>query len=83
MIDGMRRFYEQDTEVKKYFFTRDETRNVIYNTNFDFYQAEAATWRDSLYCLMVPHAPNPEELPPVCRYVVDQVTCISHACTII
>ncbi|XP_015580950.2 1-aminocyclopropane-1-carboxylate oxidase homolog 1 [Ricinus communis] len=70
MIDGMRRFHEQETEVKKHFFTRDETRKVIYNTNFDFYQAKAANWRDSLYCSMAPNPPNPEELPPVCRDIM-------------
>ncbi|KAF2285432.1 hypothetical protein GH714_004368 [Hevea brasiliensis] len=29
VIDGMRRFHEQDTEVRKHFFTRDETRKSI------------------------------------------------------
>ncbi|XP_050216352.1 1-aminocyclopropane-1-carboxylate oxidase homolog 11-like [Mercurialis annua] len=67
MIDGVRRFHEQETEVKKRFFTRDESKKVIYNTNFDFYQAKAANWRDSLYCLMAPNPPNPADLPEVCR----------------
>ncbi|KAJ6988649.1 1-aminocyclopropane-1-carboxylate oxidase [Populus alba x Populus x berolinensis] len=67
MINGVRRFHEQDTEVKKEFYTRDEMRRVAYNTNFDFYQAPAANWRDSLYCLVAPHPPRPEELPAVCR----------------
>jgi hypothetical protein len=70
MINGVRRFHEQDTEVKKEFYTRDEMRKVAYNTNFDFYQAPAANWRDSLYCLVAPHPPRPEELPAVCRYGV-------------
>ena len=67
MIEGMRKFHEQDNEVKKQFYTRDESKKVIYNTNYDFYQIKAANWRDSLYCLMAPHPPCPEELPAACR----------------
>lgn len=74
MINGVRRFHEQDTEVKKEFYTRDEMRKVAYNTNFDFYQAPAANWRDSLYCLVAPHPPRPEELPAVCRDIMIDYT---------
>ncbi|KAG5554411.1 hypothetical protein RHGRI_012065 [Rhododendron griersonianum] len=35
MIDGVRRFHEQDTEVKKGFYTRDLTRKIGYLSNFD------------------------------------------------
>ncbi|KAG2727991.1 hypothetical protein I3760_01G184200 [Carya illinoinensis] len=67
MIDGVRRFHEQEHEVKRVFYTRDETKKVTYNTNFDFYQARAANWRDTLYCAMAPSPPDPVELPQVCR----------------
>ncbi|KAF5465980.1 hypothetical protein F2P56_015941 [Juglans regia] len=67
MIDGVRRFHEQEHAVKSVFYTRDETRKVTYNTNFDFYQAPAANWRDTLYCAMAPSPPDPEEFPQVCR----------------
>ncbi|GLT78718.1 hypothetical protein SLA2020_502460 [Shorea laevis] len=70
MLDGIRRFHEQDSEVKKKFYTRDETRKVMYNTNFDFYKAPSANWRDSLYCLMAPHPPHPDDLPAVCRNIL-------------
>ncbi|WCJ24008.1 2-oxoglutarate (2OG) and Fe(II)-dependent oxygenase superfamily protein [Euphorbia peplus] len=70
MIDGIRRFHEQDNEVKKEYFSRDETRKVIYNTNFDFYQAKSANWRDSLYCPMAPNPPNPLEIPSICREIM-------------
>ncbi|XP_044498245.1 1-aminocyclopropane-1-carboxylate oxidase homolog 1-like isoform X2 [Mangifera indica] len=70
MIDAIRRFHEQDTNEKKEFYSRDETRSVIYNTNFDFYRAPAANWRDSLYCVMAPRPPKPEELPAVCRDII-------------
>ncbi|KAG5554414.1 hypothetical protein RHGRI_012068 [Rhododendron griersonianum] len=35
MIDGIRRFHEQDIEVKKGFYTRDFTRRIVYKSNFD------------------------------------------------
>lgn len=70
MVDGIRQFHEQDTEVKKQFFSRDTKKKVSFNSNFDLYQTKAASWRDSLYCAMAPNPPNPEELPEVCRYVV-------------
>ncbi|KAJ9154183.1 hypothetical protein P3X46_027546 [Hevea brasiliensis] len=67
MVDGILQFHEQDIEVKKQFFSRDEKRKVSYNSNFDLYQTKAASWRDSLYCAMSPNPPSPEELPAVCR----------------
>ena len=68
MIDGVRRFHELDPEVRKKFYTRDESRKVMYNTNFDFYQAPAANWRDSLFCAKAPSPPSSQELPHVCRF---------------
>ncbi|XP_030543990.1 1-aminocyclopropane-1-carboxylate oxidase homolog 1-like [Rhodamnia argentea] len=70
IIDGVRRFHEQESEVKKELYSRDESKKVIYNTNFDFYRAPVANWRDSLYCAMAPYPPSPEELPQVCRDII-------------
>ncbi|XP_059632387.1 1-aminocyclopropane-1-carboxylate oxidase homolog 1-like [Cornus florida] len=70
MMDGVRRFYEQDTEVKKQWYTRDGTKTVVYNTNFDLYTAPAANWRDTFLCIMGPNPPNPEELPVACRDIL-------------
>ena len=70
MLNKVRGFHEQDTVVKKEFYTRDESRSVKYKTNFDFYQAKAANWRDTIYCNMAPCPPKPEELPEVCRYQI-------------
>ncbi|XP_030975430.1 1-aminocyclopropane-1-carboxylate oxidase homolog 1-like [Quercus lobata] len=67
IIDRIRGFHEQDLEVKKEFYTRDFSRSFIYNTNFYFYQAPAANWRDTIYCSMAPSPPNPAELPEICR----------------
>ncbi|CAK7357383.1 unnamed protein product [Dovyalis caffra] len=69
-IDGIRRFHEQDIEEKKWFYSRDYSKNVLYNTNFDFYSAPSTNWRDSLTCVMAPDPPTPEELPAVCRDII-------------
>ena len=70
MIDGVRGFHEQDTEVKKQFYTRDFTRRFFYISNVDLYQTPAAKWKDTIYCTIAPHPANPQELPVVCRYVI-------------
>ncbi|KAF3456803.1 hypothetical protein FNV43_RR01457 [Rhamnella rubrinervis] len=71
IIDGVRRFHEEDPEVKKAFYGRDYTnKKVSYITNFDLYEAPATNWRDSLHCFMAPTRPDPEDLPAVCREIV-------------
>ncbi|KAL0368414.1 UNVERIFIED_CONTAM: 1-aminocyclopropane-1-carboxylate oxidase [Sesamum calycinum] len=67
MLEGVRQFYEQDTEVKKKWYTRDGSETVVYNSNFDLYSAASANWRDTTYCNMAPRLPCPEELPEACR----------------
>ncbi|EXB54017.1 1-aminocyclopropane-1-carboxylate oxidase-1-like protein [Morus notabilis] len=70
MKDRVRRFHEQDTEVKKKYYTRDPMKPLIYNSNFDLYSAPTTNWRDSFLCRMAPKVPNPEDLPAVCRDVL-------------
>lgn len=71
MIDGVRRFHEQDAEVKKEFYSRDlNTRKVVYLSNVDLYESEAANWRDTLAIPMSPNAPIPEDLPAICRDII-------------
>ncbi|KAL5784710.1 hypothetical protein ACOSQ2_007102 [Xanthoceras sorbifolium] len=67
---GVLRFYEQDNEVKKQFYTRDKMKRVIYNANFDLFSAPAANWRDTMYCGMAPDPPKPEDLPAACRDIM-------------
>lgn len=66
MLNGTRKFYEEDDELRKEWYTRDSSRRVIYNSNFDLYTAPAANWRDTLFCEMVPNLPDPHQLPPLC-----------------
>ncbi|CAI9118224.1 OLC1v1019759C1 [Oldenlandia corymbosa var. corymbosa] len=70
MIQGTRRFFEEDDEVKMQLYTRDLTKKVIYNSNFDLYSSPAANWRDSMLCVMAPNTPSPDELPQACREIL-------------
>ncbi|CAN1281719.1 1-aminocyclopropane-1-carboxylate oxidase homolog 1 [Linum perenne] len=70
MKSGVQRFHEQDLEIKKQFFTRDPTKTVVYNSNYDLYTAPVTNWRDSVLFHMAPNLPNPDELPASCREIV-------------
>ncbi|XP_060180853.1 1-aminocyclopropane-1-carboxylate oxidase homolog 1-like [Lycium barbarum] len=73
-LEGVRHFHEQDSEVKKEFYSRDMTRKFAYNSNFDLYKAPTANWRDTINCVMAPNPPDPEEMPEVCRDVLIKYT---------
>ncbi|KAL4567422.1 hypothetical protein LXL04_023006 [Taraxacum kok-saghyz] len=72
MKNGVLGFYEQDSEEKKKWYTRDVSgkHKLIYNSNFDLYTAPVTNWRDSFICYMTPDRPQPEELPPPCRNIL-------------
>ncbi|XP_038715424.1 1-aminocyclopropane-1-carboxylate oxidase homolog 1-like isoform X1 [Tripterygium wilfordii] len=70
MKEGVRRFFEQDNEIKKRFYHRDIDKKVRYNSNFDLYSSPAANWRDTLVCTVAPDSPNPKELPSACRDIL-------------
>ncbi|XP_060180175.1 1-aminocyclopropane-1-carboxylate oxidase homolog [Lycium barbarum] len=71
MLQGTQRFFEQEIEIKKQYYTRDNTKKVAHVSNFDLYSPSvpATNWRDSLFCLMAPN-PSPEELPAACREIL-------------
>ena len=70
MKDGVHRFFEQDTELKKRYYSRDSTKKVFHNSNFDLYASKAANWRDTLNFRMAPDPPKPEEIPDAFRYKI-------------
>ncbi|AES66425.1 putative deacetoxyvindoline 4-hydroxylase [Medicago truncatula] len=70
MKDGVIRFFEQDIEVKKEMYTRDQTRPLVYNSNFDLYSSPALNWRDTFICDFALNAPKLEDLPVVCRDIL-------------
>lgn len=69
ILDGVIRFYEQDSEVKKEFYTRDQ-RPFMYNSTFNLYTKAPASWKDSFFCDLAPNAPKPEDLPSICRDIL-------------
>lgn len=74
MINGIRKFHEQDTEAKKDFYSRDFSKKVYYLSNFDLYQAPAANWRDSVIFDLASEPPSHQELPHMCRDLVIEYT---------
>ncbi|KAL9240339.1 hypothetical protein vseg_014573 [Gypsophila vaccaria] len=70
MMEGVRRFFEQDDEVKKGYYSRDYSRNFRYNSNFDLFSGNPVNWRDSFSCCMAPTPPMPDELPMAFREIL-------------
>ncbi|XP_073009303.1 1-aminocyclopropane-1-carboxylate oxidase homolog 1-like [Typha latifolia] len=70
MVAGVRRFHEEDLDVKKKYYTRDLSQKVGFNTNLDFYRSKAADWRDTFHCIMAPEEPKQEEVPLAFREVM-------------
>ncbi|KAI3958737.1 hypothetical protein MKX01_023413 [Papaver californicum] len=71
IIKGMKRFHEQDTEIKKQFYSNDPKTGCMFHTNFDLYVSKYANWRDSLRCnLLSPDPLDPQELPDICRDII-------------
>ncbi|XVE65861.1 hypothetical protein DITRI_Ditri08aG0033400 [Diplodiscus trichospermus] len=67
MIDGVRKFNEQDLELKKELYSRDATKKVRFNSNFDLYNSGTADCRDTLTLSFLDSDPDPNEMPEVCR----------------
>ncbi|CAB4261749.1 unnamed protein product [Prunus armeniaca] len=72
MIHGIRGFHEQDSELKKEFYSRDFGKKVYYMSNYHLYQSSEANWRDTFVCYVAPDPPKQEELPSVCREIVNE-----------
>ncbi|GLT99403.1 hypothetical protein SLE2022_168700 [Rubroshorea leprosula] len=70
MKDGVCKFFEQDIEAKKVFYSRDFSRRFRYNSNFDLYTAPVANWRDTCFSVMAPDPAKPEELPAALRDIL-------------
>ncbi|KAI3926129.1 hypothetical protein MKW98_028265 [Papaver atlanticum] len=71
IIKGVKRFHEQDTEIKKQLFSNDLKKGCMFHTNFDLYVSKYANWRDSLRCnLLSPDPLNPQELPDTSRDII-------------
>ncbi|PIA25973.1 hypothetical protein AQUCO_10200028v1 [Aquilegia coerulea] len=69
MIEAVRGFNEQPNEVKAQYYTREMNKKVVFNSNFDLYEAPATNWRDTFHAVMAPDYLDPEELPVTCRKI--------------
>ncbi|XP_022942346.1 1-aminocyclopropane-1-carboxylate oxidase homolog 1-like isoform X1 [Cucurbita moschata] len=67
MKDGVRRFHEQDTELKAQYYSRNIMRPFIYISNFDLYSSATTNWRDTFRYLSAPNSHHPQKLPEICR----------------
>ncbi|CAI8612231.1 unnamed protein product [Vicia faba] len=70
MIDGIRRFHEQDAAVRKEFYTRDRKKKVTYFSNGTLFSGQPANWRDTFGFAVAPLPFEPEEIPQICRDIV-------------
>ncbi|KAL9678677.1 hypothetical protein QQ045_016526 [Rhodiola kirilowii] len=70
MILGVKSFFEQNDEVKRAWYTRDVTKKLVYNANFDLYSASAANWRDTFLVVAAPEPLKPEDLPQPCSDIL-------------
>ncbi|KAL0349009.1 UNVERIFIED_CONTAM: Deacetoxyvindoline 4-hydroxylase [Sesamum angustifolium] len=68
MIDGVRKFNEQDVEEKKKYYSRDRTRGARFYSSHDLYISRTASWRDTLtISFSDPDQIDHKELPACCR----------------
>lgn len=67
VLECVKEFHELESDIKKPYYSRGFRKKVVYNSNFDLHQAPSANWRDTLYLIMAPNPPKPEEIPRVCR----------------
>ncbi|XP_004491714.1 1-aminocyclopropane-1-carboxylate oxidase homolog 1-like [Cicer arietinum] len=70
MIDGIRRFHEQDVNVRKEFYTRDLKKKVMYYSNVTLFSGQAANWRDTFGFAVSPDPFKPGDVPTICRDIV-------------
>ncbi|KAK7395394.1 hypothetical protein VNO78_15951 [Psophocarpus tetragonolobus] len=72
MIHGIRKFHEQDADVRKQFYStsKDLKKRIQYSSNSKLHQDNFANWRDTVACSMAPNPPKPEELSTVFRDII-------------
>ncbi|XP_018456094.1 1-aminocyclopropane-1-carboxylate oxidase homolog 10 isoform X1 [Raphanus sativus] len=67
---GVRRFHEEDPEVKNKYCSTDVNKRFVYNNNIDLLRSSRMNWRDSFVCYIAPDAASPDEIPVACRDAV-------------
>ena len=64
MIHGIRRFHEQDSEIRKKFYSRYLKKKVRYYSNVNMSKDRPANWRDTVF---VANTAKAEDIPEACR----------------
>ncbi|KAI3693024.1 hypothetical protein L6452_32851 [Arctium lappa] len=72
MIDGARGFHEMKTEEKIKYYSRDYSKKFLYACNFQLFTVDAPSWNDTFLSVMAPKRPQSEELPPICRDIINE-----------
>lgn len=70
MMEATRGFHELPREVKGDYYSREMVRRVKYFTSSNMYELMYADWRDTLQCNMSVEHFDPQEIPPVSRYII-------------
>ncbi|XP_056170410.1 1-aminocyclopropane-1-carboxylate oxidase homolog 1-like [Syzygium oleosum] len=70
MLEGVKKFHEQQVEVKRELYSRDGTKRVRYFCNGDLFFSKAASWRDTVMFDFQDGGLDPEAVPPICREAV-------------
>lgn len=71
VLESVRRFNEQPSEVKKEFYSRDVSQRVKFYSTGSLHSFQSAHWRDTLSVEFEDSVPDPRGLPDVCRYMHD------------
>ncbi|KAF7119470.1 hypothetical protein RHSIM_Rhsim13G0033500 [Rhododendron simsii] len=69
VLESVRRFNEQPSEVKKEFYSRDDSQRVKFYSTGSLHSFQSAHWRDTLSVEFEDSVPDPRGLPDVCRYI--------------
>ncbi|GFQ00695.1 1-aminocyclopropane-1-carboxylate oxidase homolog 1 [Phtheirospermum japonicum] len=68
MIEGVKKFNDQDVEEKRKYYTRDLKQRVRFNSSYDLFTSRTASWKDTLSISFPGPDPNDHhELPASCR----------------
>ncbi|XP_059632375.1 1-aminocyclopropane-1-carboxylate oxidase homolog 1-like [Cornus florida] len=68
MMNGVRAFHEQPSEVKQEFYSGDRMKKVRLVTNSELYLSRSVNWRDTMnISLLFSDHLHPDELPLACR----------------